>query len=437
MRIRSKPTLAGLASCAIFAAGASAQEGTDRTPVAEFKDGFTLEQVEDYRSRFNIPELLKGGDVSVYWSQRTSEMHYTAHLPVQVPVMPLEVDIMPEIGEITADTKNLGEISLNDWLVHPESYAKAIIVIHEGKVVYEEYPALNPWESHLWMSTAKPLTSLVIDKLIDDGLMTDQQTVAKLMPEWALTEWADIKVIDILDMTPGMNSEENDETRADPHSIAIRTFNVEFGFEYNRRTETVAGVLMDAESVAPPGEKFEYGSPTTEMLVLIAEAVGGEPWAQLLNKYVWSKVGAEGPLMIHLSPFGTAAAHGVVSSRLRVLARYGMLYTPSWDKTATEQVVTPENIERIQDGVRSREFYREGFDGPVFVERLNDDTIISNARQWDAIWPDGDMWKAGLMTQALYVSPGKDLVIAFFSTNVPDDSFHRYLRPIATSGLFE
>ncbi|PRY19767.1 CubicO group peptidase (beta-lactamase class C family) [Aliiruegeria haliotis] len=427
----------GVASCAFFAAGAFAQEDPDRTPVAEFKDGFTLEQVESYRSQFNIPELLKGGDTSVWWSQRTSELHNTAHLPVQVPVMPLEENIMPEIGEITADTKNFGTLSLNDWLVHPGSYAKGIIVIHEGKVVFEEYPALNPWDAHLWMSTAKPLTSLVIDKLIEEGKITDQQTVGELMPDWAATDWADIKVIDILDMTPGMNSEENDETRADPDSIAIRTFNAEFGFQYNRRNETVPEVLMDAESVRNPGEKFEYGSPTTEMLVLIAEAVGQEPWAQLLDKYVWSKVGAEGPLMVHMSPDGTAAAHGVVSSRLRVLARFGMLYTPSWDKTATEQVVTPEILARIRDGVRGHEFYMNGFDGPAFLDRLNDDTMISNARQWDAIWPDGDMWKAGLQSQALYVSPDKDLVIAFFSTNVPDDSFHRYLRPIATSDLFD
>ena len=63
--------------------------------------------------------------------------------------------------------------------------------------------------------------------------------------------------------------------------------------------------------------------------------------------------------------------------------------------------------------------------------------MISNSRQWDAVWPDGDFWKAGIQTQAFYVSPDRDLVIAFFSTNVPDDSLHRYLRPIATSGLFK
>ncbi len=41
----------------------------------------------------------------------------------------------------------------------------------------------------------------------------------------------------------------------------------------------------------------------------------------------------------------------------------------------------------------------------------------------------------GIMDQAPYVFPDRDLVIACYSVNW-EDSIHRYLRPIATSGLF-
>lgn len=110
---------------------------------------------------------------------------------------------------------------------------------------------------------------------------------------------------------------------------------------------------------------------------------------------------------MNTSPDGVALAHGLVSSRLCDLARYGMLFTPSWDKVASARVVTPEIIKRIRQGVRTKKFYRDGFDGPVFISCLNDDTMISNSRQWDAVWPDGDFWKAGIMDQALYVSPDR------------------------------
>ena len=409
----------------------------ERTPIAVFKNGFTAKQLEEFRANYTLPYLLSGGDASVWWSMRTSEVMQTAILPVRQPTMPLETNLNSEIGRIKANTKNFGTISLDEFMVHPESYAAAFIVIHNGEVVYETYPGMNPWDSHVWMSAAKPMASLMIDLLIDDGKVDPEKTIGQHMPAFQNSGWSDIKVIDVLDMTPGLNSEENDKTRADPNSIASRLFLAEFGIEYKGKHEAVVDVLKEAVPVGPPGTKLEYGSPTTEMLVLLAEAVTGEPYAQLVDKHIWSKVGADAALEIHLSPGGVAAAHGVVSSRLRDFARFGMLYTPSWNKIATEQVVSQDIIDRIRNGVRGRDFYRNGFDGPVFVSRLNDDNVISNSRQWDGVWEDGDIWKSGLQSQVIYVSPDRNLVIAAFSTNGPDDSVHRFMRPIATSGLFD
>lgn len=294
---------------------------------------------------------------------------------------------------------------------------------------------MNPADHHLWMSVAKTLPSLVIDLLISDGKIDENQTMGFYVPGFRGTAWEKIKVRDVMDMTPGLDSEENDETRANPDSTVSRVFRAEFGMPYKGKQEILLDVLKGAKKVREPGTQFEYGSPTMQVLVYLAEAVIGERWAQFVDRRIWSRLGAERPLLVHTSPDGIALAHGLVDSRLRDLARYGMLFTPSWDKVASEQVVTPAIIDRIRKSVRSREFYRNGFDGPVFVSRLNDDAMISNSRQWDAVWPDGDFWKAGIMDQALYVSPDRDLVIAFFSVNW-EASLHRYLRPIAISKVF-
>ena len=102
-----------IAACCV-ATLSFAQDTPERTPVAEFKDkGFSLEQVEEYRSNYNLPHLLTGGDGSVWFSQRTSEVMYTAHLPVKVPYMPLAESIMPEIGKVKAETKHFGTLTLN------------------------------------------------------------------------------------------------------------------------------------------------------------------------------------------------------------------------------------------------------------------------------------------------------------------------------------
>ncbi|NME67175.1 serine hydrolase domain-containing protein [Flammeovirga aprica] len=430
--------LAGSVMSQVNAQGTNVHEaeGDYRTPIKEFSNGFTQHQVQKFRDNYSLPHLLKGGDDAVWWGLRTSELFNTALLEPNHK-MELVKNINPAVGEVKAHTKHFGEISLNDFMVHPHSYAQGFLVVHKGEIVFENYQGMTENDHHVWMSAAKIIPGLAVDLLISDGKIDQEKTIGHYVHDFKHTGYGNVKVKDVMDMTTGLNSEGNDETRSDPNSITTRMFLAEFGLPYNGKNEKVRDVLKEAKQTHPAGEKLEYGSPHTQMLVLLVEAVSGKPFAEFVDQRIYSKMGAESTLNIHLSPNGVAIGHGIVSSRLRDMARVGMLYTPSWNKTATEQVVSPEIISRIQNGTRSKEFYRNGFDGSVFVDRIGDDDVISNARQWDGVWEDGDFWKSGIQSQGIYVSPKKDLVIVFFSTNVPDDSIHRYARQIANSGLFE
>jgi CubicO group peptidase (beta-lactamase class C family) len=257
------------------------------------------------------------------------------------------------------------------------------------------------------------------------------------VPDFRGTAWENIRILDLLNMTPGLDTEEDDSTRADPNSIAIRTFLAEFG-EPNLRTgklETVREVLKSARKIREPGTSFDYSSPVTQALVLLTEEVTRKRWADVFRDRVWSNMAVEGGLQVHLAPDGLAAAHGVVSGRLRDMARFGMLYTPSWRAVSDQPIVTADIIQRIREGVRSKDFFMRGYDGPVFTERLNA-PILGNSRQWDAVFADGDFFKSGMFGQGLYVSPDRDLVIGFFSTTPDTGSIQRYLRPLVNSGLF-
>jgi len=53
---------------------------------------------------------------------------------------------------------------------------------------------------------------------------------------------------------------------------------------------------------------------------------------------------------------------------------------------------------------------------------------------------DGDFFKSGFGGQGLYISPSRDLVIAFFGTFDEEEKGHemtRIARQLAKSGLFE
>lgn len=403
--------------------------------IAPVKQGYGLEAFRRLSAGVTVAELLRGGAVAALWNVNVGRFFRTAILSSPHAPGGLEQAARPEVGAIAAETA-LGRLSLDAYLDHPEARMQGICVAHRGRVVYERYPGMRPEQPHLWASCAKPLAGLAIELLIEDGLLSDDDTIGAHLPEFRDTAWADQRLRDLLDMCPGLDCEENDDTRADPNSIAIRAFLAEFGAPHGDRQETLREVLRSVARVRPAGQRFEYGSPTTQMLVLLAEAVSGRDWSQFMEDRVWRHLRAEGPLQMHLSPDGVALAHGIASSTLRDMVRFGMLYTPGWHRVATRQVVADRVLARIRDGLRPRAFFYDGHDGKVFSDRFADDSILGAARQWDCVWEDGDIYKGGFMGQALYVSPARDLVIGFFSTRL-DMTSVRYLRPIATSGLFD
>ncbi len=436
-RLKSKFAVIPLTITLIFGMASVTRAGeSPLLPASHAKTGFSLEEGRRFEAQASVASILGGGDIALYWGSNVSRFMLTAIVPRVAPTRMLESSPDSRIGAIRAESA-LGALSLDEFLVDSRSYAQGFIVVHRGHIVYEKYPGMREEDSHFWASNAKTMVSLLIDLLIEDGTLDQNKTYGHYMPDFGGTAWEDIRLIDLLDMTPGLDTEEDDRTRADPNSIAIRTFLAEFG-EPNANTgtvETVRDVLKSARKVREPGTSFDYSSPVTQALVLLSEEVTQKKWADLFKERVWSNMGVEGDLQIHLAPDGTAAAHGIVSSRLRDMARFGMLYTPSWNQVANKPVVSQDIIRRIREGVRGSDFFLKGYDGPVFTERLND-TILGNSRQWDAIFEDGDFFKSGIMGQGLYVSPDRDLVIAFFSTARDSGPIQRYMRPLAKSEFF-
>lgn len=421
----------------LFATPICAQEVT---PLIEFKDGFPMALEKETRGA-TYNELFAGRDPSAYFNMRASEFLPTAILPSRQGVMPLGSKPMPEVGavkvEMNPESKLKGPLSLDEFLKQSPS-AQGFLVVHKGNIVYEKYPRMRAEDHHLWMSCAKPTASLVIDQLISEGKIDENAPITNYLPDFMNTPWDGVTTRDVMDMATGMDLEDTSESRLDPDDISRRVYEAEFGFPNETRgVEKLRDVLRSTPKREEPGRAFHYSSGLTQMLVILAEEVEGERWHQIFDRRVWSKVGAEGALQLHMTPDGIVAAHGLVSSNLRDFARFGMLYTPSWNKIAAEQVVSDEILDRIHNEVRSHEFMMAGFDGPVFVDYTGSKDFIANSRQWDLVWPDGDIWKGGLMTQGLYVSPSRDLVIVYFNVSQYDHSGHRFARAIATSGLFD
>jgi len=421
-------------TCGFADSSMAAQTVEQRMSVKVAKEGFPFEMAQARASTFSLPLLLKGEDTMMYAFLHMSQFMPTIIVPHSVPVMKLKNKLMPEVGKVTF-ASNLGKLSLDDYLESSNSYVQGYLVIHKGEIVYEKYPGMREIDSHLWASNAKVLTSLVISILVEDGKIDVNKTIGFYIPEFKGTAWEKIPVIDVLDMATGLNVVENDDTRSDPNAIASRLFQAILGYKNHQNViEHHIDVLKSAKKTGPSGKAFEYGSGVTQMLVLLAEAVAQKRWAEIVEERIWSKMGVESDLQVHLTPDGIAAGNGMISSRLRDMGRFAMLYTPSWNKAAQEKIVSNTMLDTIENGCRA-EIFNKGHLGPAMTKRFGEEPKC-NSWQWDAVFKDGDIYKSGLMGQGIYVSPSRDLVIVWFSADKAA-SITGYSRAIATSGLFK
>jgi CubicO group peptidase (beta-lactamase class C family) len=398
--------------------------------LAQARAGFTPEQARDFRQRFSPEELISAGDVALFHFIDLGLWLETVIAARSGEVMPLETSPDPAIGQTRVGTAG-GGLPLAAYLRSEKSRAQGFIAIQGGRIVFEDYPGMRPTDNHVWMSIAKTTASLVVRKLAEEGKIDVQKPIETYMPAFRDTEWRGTRVIDVLDMASGMDIIETQANRENPRSIIAR-YNHATAGEPNAegKVESQLEVVRSARRLGPPGRSFDYSSLNTTVLALLAETVEGKRWADVFQERVWGKMGAEGDMQVALAPDGTPQAHGLLSTRLRDVARYGLLYTPSWAKASREQIVTPGYISEIQHGGRKRIFLAGELGNRLVNNSFPEHPPAANHWQWDAVWDDGDFYKGGVFGQGLYVSPGRDLVVAWYST-VMSSNLTQYARQIA------
>ena len=184
-----------------------------------------------------------------------------------------------------------------------------------------------------------------------------------------------------------------------------------------------------SEKRLEPGVAFEYSSINTHVTALILQKVTEKPIEDLITEQIWSKSGMEGDGVLGLSASGEPMAYGAYAARLRDLARFGILFTPSWNVVSKERVVSENYFKKAYAAAKT-----EVYDKDYMSQRLIKDfgeTEIGASYQWDAVFADGDFYKSGRTGQCLYVSPETDTVVVFYSSAYKAGIWvHAYAREI-------
>jgi CubicO group peptidase (beta-lactamase class C family) len=406
------------------------------TQAQEYK-GFLLQKSKEIHRKFkglNQTELIgtwaNWGDDSRYIFTHLTEFWPHTIIKKSFSATPLPVEIREDIAKFTSSTR-FGELPLKDFIHNAN--VDGVVIVHHGKIVYEEYPRMYSNDKHIYMSISKTFVSTAIAILEDRNLVDSQMPINHYFPKLNGTDWEGIKIIDILDMSSGIDCPFDWD---DPDCCFHTSWHA-YGWPISEKAlEDPIDSFRTLKAKRNAGELFEYADINPLILTLLVENATGQRFSEFMEKNIWQPMGAESDATFLMAAYGRVATPLGVSSTLRDMARYGLLFTPSGHQEENS-VISDAYLDKIINKGRPELYQKEGW-----LDFFGDESISHNTYQWDCVTKDGDFMKTGSGDQTLYISPSRDLVITFFATDPAghfDENFvnAKVARQLALSGLFD
>jgi CubicO group peptidase (beta-lactamase class C family) len=196
----------------------------------------------------------------------------------------------------------------------PFRRTKAVVVVHNGRVIAERYAAgIGVDTPLLGFSMTKSVVNALIGILTQQGLVTPSMPAP--IPEWhgADDPRREIEVEHLMRMTSGLDLDETNSGLDRSSQMFLE--------------DDTAAYAVNAKMIAPPGTRWHYSSPTTQILArIIRDAVGGPEqtlalaWRELFNPLGMRHVTLE------FDGTGTLQGSTYMLASARDWARFGLLY---------------------------------------------------------------------------------------------------------------
>lgn len=291
------------------------------------------------------------------------------------------------------------EMDTADFLDY--THTTGLIVLHDGKVVFEEYYRGETRETrHISWSVAKSFTSALVGIALHEGHIKDvMDPVTDYVPALSASGYNQVPLKHVLQMSSGIGFNED---YADFYSDINR-----MGRALALRTP-VAGFIGSLKNVRPPGTKHHYVSMDTQVLGMVLCEATGKTLAQLTEEKLWIPMGMESSAYWLIDTTGMELAFGCLNAVLRDYARFGLLYM-NGGKRGDTQIVPAEWVRASTTP-----------DAPHLMPK--DDVTSVDAPGYGYQWwvpagNRGDYIALGVYNQFIYVDPLRRVVIAKTSAN--------------------
>ncbi len=377
----------------------------------------TTETRQSYQDEFGMFTFMyPSKQASWYWENLDQVLPTSAVKKAGIP-MALERSYMD--ANIVYNATFNGE-KLAGLMKGEDPSVNSMMIVKDGKVVFEHHNIAENTK-HVWMSNAKAIAGILVAMLEAEGKIDVQKPLKTYLADLNGKDWGEIKIIDVLNMQSGMDHQENDAARANPKAAINQMMLAETG-----EADDYYNTLINMKKGHEPAEAFEYSSANTQMLGLLIATIENKTLSEVFEERIWSKAGMTADGYFTLTPDGYEVVHGLFSSNVEDMARFGMLFTEQWSATAKEQIISKSMVKHIQESVKPG-IYKVSPAHTGFIGMFPDEPI-GGSYQFDAVFADGDLYKGGMRGQGLYISPDKNTVAVWFSNRIEEHNVAGYIR---------
>jgi len=298
------------------------------------------------------------------------------------------------------------KLSFADYLEN--TYTDGVIVLLDGKVVYQRYFGMPEEQPHIMWSMTKSMIGLIATQLIHEGRLDPDAPVTDYLPELADSGWKGATVQQVLNMTADVSYSE---VYADAESDVVK-YAMAAGMSPVPADYAGARNLYDYLPSIPGkgnhGREFQYRTVHTEVLGWILRRVTGQNSAQMIGERIWSPLGTEHEAYMLLDPAGTEWAGAGMNASLRDLARFGEMLRNDGAFNGRE-IVAPQVLASIREGADREQFKAAG--------RIGQDGYSYRNQFWISHNRDGAFELLGVHGQMIHVNPAAGLVLVRLSSH--------------------
>ncbi len=360
------------------------------------------------------------GEQQAWYFKNLQQIYPSVTVYRDGPIRELDYHLMAEIADFPVETP-AGTMRYEDFLHSDQSTTMGMVILHKGKIVFEAYPRMEPYQKPIYWSVAKVFVSTLVAILEDRGLVDVTKAIEHYIPELKDSQLSGIRVRDILDMASGVDCTD-DYADFDACYFRYET-SLGDGFRTEASPDNPYDMLIEFDYGywAEPGTGYDYSGVNTFLLGWMVEKITGMPFQDALTREIWRHIGAEADAAIFAGRYGVPLTHGGLIAKLRDVARFGLLFTPSYEVVSEKKIISDRYLDLILYGGRPEILANSRFRPPP-------QGVKHNVYQWDLVFDNNDFFKGGWAGQGLLINPDRDYVAVY--TGYFKDAAHSEVEPL-------